>query len=85
MINKESRQGERKHNDGKNYQHSYLYTCLGEFCCGLFDGSGVNQDDVSNHYMVKFKQRAARKSDFPFTDFEHIRDHHPDTNGTFLG
>jgi len=36
------------------------------------DGSGVSQHDVFDHYMVKFEKRAARKGDFPFTDFERI-------------
>lgn len=36
------------------------------------DGSGVTQNDVFDHYMVKFEKRAARKGDFPFIDFESV-------------
>lgn len=34
------------------------------------DGSGVGPGDVFDHYMVKFKARAARKEHFPFSDFD---------------
>ncbi len=40
----------------------------------LDDGSGVNQHDVFPHYMVKFEERAARRGDFPFADFDRVRD-----------
>lgn len=40
----------------------------------LDDGSGVDQSDVCDHYMVKFEQRSRRTEDFPFQDFAPVRD-----------